>query len=308
MPQANPAIRVFEAPLEDDLAEFSRYLRDENIPHRFHEEAGMQVLVVGMDDHAERAREAYAAYRAGELEIRAHSGRWRLVDSRQLLLIWRRVPVSCVIVVLCVLFFPATWGDSGSPSLALRWLAFTDFQVVGEYLRYPEFATTMSTGQIWRLWTPALLHFGALHLIFNLMVLWLLAPRIEIALRGTRLASVVLMVAPISNGAQYFFSNWPLFGGMSGVVYGLLGYLLVAQRYLPHPMLQVPRAMSIMLMVSLVLFSFGILELFDIHVANAAHWSGLGAGLVLGALFTWHDRRGLLMRQAVLGQEDGEGD
>lgn len=304
MPPANRLIRVLEVPLEDDLAEFSRYLWDESIPHRFHEEVGKQVLVVARADDAPRAREAYDAYRAGKLEIRAHSGRWRLVDSRKLLLTWRRMPVSSAIVALCILLFPATWGDSGTPSLVLRWLAFADFQIVGEYLRYPDFVTTMSSGQIWRLWTPALLHFGALHLIFNLLVFWILAPRIEIAMRSGRLLTVVLLVAPLSNGAQYFFSSWPLFGGMSGVVYGLLGYLLVAQRYLPHPMLQVPSAISGVLLVSLVLFSFGILELFDIRVANVAHWSGLGAGVLLGALFTWHDRRSLLMRDAI----DGEGD
>lgn len=304
MPKANPFIRVLEVPLEDDLAEFSRYLWDESIPHRFHEEVGKQVLVVARADDAPRARAAYDAYRAGKLEIRARSGRRRLVDPRKLLLIWRRMPATSAIVILCIIVFPATWGDSETPSSALRWLAFADFQIVDQYLRYPDFATTMSSGQIWRLWTPALLHFGALHLIFNLLVLWILAPRIEIAMGSLRLLTVVLVVAPLSNGAQYFISNWPLFGGMSGVVYGLLGYLLVAQRYLPHPMLQVPSAISGVLLVSLVLFSFGILELFDVHVANAAHWSGLGAGLLLGALFTLHDRRSLLMRDTV----DGEGD
>ncbi|MEE9254253.1 MAG: rhomboid family intramembrane serine protease [Pseudomonadales bacterium] len=302
MPQFNPDIRVLEVPLEDDLGEFSRYLRDAGITHRFHEEAGKQVLVVTREDHAGLAREAYDAYRSGRLEIRPATPRRRRVDTRQLLLIWQRMPVSSSLIVLCVVLFPVTWGDS--PTLLLRLLAFSDFQIVDEYLRWPDFGATMLSGQIWRLWTPALLHFGALHLIFNMLVLWLLAPRIEIATRGRRLITVVMIIAPVSNCAQYFFSSWPLFGGMSGVVYGLLGYLLVAQRYLPHPMLRVPPSITGMLLVSLVLFSLGVLELFDIRVANAAHWSGLGSGLGLGALFTWRDRRSLLAREALGG--DGE--
>jgi GlpG protein len=302
MPQTDPVIRVLEAPLEDDLGEFSRHLWDEGIPHRFHEEGGMQVLVVGREDHAARARAAYAQYREGKLEMRAHSGRWRLVDPQQLLLVWRRVPMTCVLIILCLAAFPVTWGDSDAPSRLLRLLAFTDFQIVGDYLRYPDFLSTMESGQVWRLWTPSFLHFGALHLIFNLLVLWLLAPRIEIAMRHWRLLMIVVVVAPLSNGAQYFLSNWPLFGGMSGVVYGLLGYLLVAGRYLPHPVLKVPTVISGVLLVSLVVLSFGILELIDVRVANAAHWSGLGVGLVLGAVFTWHDRRHL----GVRGARDGE--
>lgn len=303
MPQADPVIRVLEAPLEDDLAELSRYLWDAGVPHRFHEEAGKQVLVVSSEEHAERARQAYDAYRAGRLEIRPRTGRWRLVDTRQLVALWRRMPVSCSLVILCVVFFPATWGDPETPGKLLRLLSFSDFQIVGDYLRYPDFATNLRTGQFWRLWTPALLHFGALHLIFNMLVLWLLAPRIEVALGGWRLVAVVLIVTPISNCAQYLMSNWPLFGGMSGVDYGLLGYLLIAGRYLPNPILRVPMVIVIVMLVSLVLLSFGVMSLFGVDVANGAHWSGLGAGLVLGLVFTWRDRHRLGVRDAI----DGDG-
>ncbi|MGH8608156.1 MAG: rhomboid family intramembrane serine protease, partial [Gammaproteobacteria bacterium] len=90
----------------------------------------------------------------------------------------------------------------------------------------------ISQGQIWRLVTPIFLHFHILHILFNMLWLYQLGTLIE------RKESTHLLLFPVvsigigSNLAQWWVSG-PGFGGMSGVVYGLFGYLWIRSQHDP---------------------------------------------------------------------------
>jgi membrane associated rhomboid family serine protease len=72
---------------------------------------------------------------------------------------------------------------------------------------------------------------------------------------------------------------------MSGVAYGLVGFVVVRWRRAPdNPFWQVNRSFVVAVVVFLILMSTGVTELFGLHIANAAHWIGLGAGALLGVL------------------------
>lgn len=60
----------------------------------------------------------------------------------------------------------------------------------------------IKSGEVWRLVTPAFLHFGPLHLIFNMMWLWTLGGILETFLRRLRFVLLVIIIAVISNLAQ----------------------------------------------------------------------------------------------------------
>lgn len=132
-------------------------------------------------------------------------------------------------------------------------------------------------GQIWRLVTPIFLHFGAIHLIFNMMWLWTLGRMLETHLRSIRFALLVFAIAVISNMAQALISG-PNFGGMSGVVYGLFGFVMVHARLKPMGGLHLNPQTTRYMLIWLVLCFTGYLG----PIANWAHTFGLLAGGVIG--------------------------
>jgi GlpG protein len=159
----------------------------------------------------------------------------------------------------------------------------------------------VSHGEVWRLVTPIFLHFSILHIVFNMMMLYQLGGAIELR-RGTgRYALLVLVLAIVSNLAQYYLGayhprdGWSLpepsfhFGGMSGVVYGLIGYIWMKGRYEPHLGLMLHPQVLTWAIVWFFLCMTGYVG----PIANMAHAGGLVAGIAVGiAPHLWQRLRG----------------
>ena len=141
------------------------------------------------------------------------------------------------------------------------------------------------SGQLWRLITPIFLHFNLLHILFNCMWLHSLGSQIE-KKKGTKFfITFILCTAIVSNLSQFLITG-PAFGGMSGVVYGLFGYVWIKSRLDPGDGFYIdPVIAMIMLGFFLVCFTgaFG-------GVANWAHAGGLivGLGWGYGSAFKWN--------------------
>src|SRR5699024_12706568 len=95
-------------------------------------------------------------------------------------------------------------------------------------LLFPADLSQAST-QPWRLISPMLLHFSVMHLVFNLLFWMELGGVIERFQSSQQLLFVTIITALVSSVAQ-FFATGANFGGLSGVVYGLLGYLWLYKR------------------------------------------------------------------------------
>ncbi|MBX3747584.1 MAG: rhomboid family intramembrane serine protease [Verrucomicrobiae bacterium] len=133
-------------------------------------------------------------------------------------------------------------------------------------------------GEFWRLFTPVLLHFGWPHLLFNMWILWDLGRAVEGRLGPRWLALLVAVLGVVSNLGQYFMSG-PRFGGVSGVIYGLLGFVWMMGRYCPRAGLGLHPQMVVMMLVWFVICLSGAL---GVPVANTAHGVGLVAGVLWG--------------------------
>jgi len=132
-------------------------------------------------------------------------------------------------------------------------------------------------GQIWRLVTPAFLHFGFLHVLFNLLWWKDLGTLVERKHSKYYLLAMFLVIAISSNVGQYFVAG-PRFGGMSGVVYGMLGYLWFRGKFDPTFGLELNPMVIQMMMLWFILCFTGAFG----PIANTAHAVGLGVGALWG--------------------------
>ncbi|MFA6118404.1 MAG: rhomboid family intramembrane serine protease [Parachlamydiales bacterium] len=157
----------------------------------------------------------------------------------------------------------------------------------------------ISEGQVWRLFTPVLLHAGFLHIIFNMIWFWYLGKQIEPRLGALRYLLLIIIVAIVSNTFQYLMGG-PYFLGLSGVITGMFGYVFIRQKIAPWEGYTIPNIlfyffaiyifMLALLDLSSFLFQIFKPELnFNPGIANTAHIVGAVTGMILAKIpfFSW---------------------
>ncbi|MCM8742942.1 MULTISPECIES: rhomboid family intramembrane serine protease [Pseudomonas] len=285
------AVAVLRLPLAVDLSGFVKLLQRMQVPHRVSEEAGEQVLWAPAEI-SEDVRSLYERFPAGDpdqqLDIPVAPTFKRPSFAEQL----KHAKATGLILLLSLLVGGLTYlGDNLE---TVRWLTFLDFRVVGEYIQFTPLADSLAAGQWWRLFTPMLLHFGILHLAMNGMWYWELGRRIESRQGSINLLGLTLLFGLVSNYAQFAWSGPSLFGGLSGVLYGLLGHCWIFQLLAPNPAYRLPRGVLVMMLVWLVICMSGLVSMIGFgQIANAAHVSGLLIGCFTGLLGGLYNRRKL---------------
>ena len=137
----------------------------------------------------------------------------------------------------------------------------------------------------WRLITPMLIHFSFAHLAFNCLWIYVLGSKIE-EYDGHFIFFLLVIISSLgANFLQYIFSGPSLFGGLSGVIYGMLGYCMFVEFESKKERYDLPPAIYLFMLVWLVLGFMGILNLFGFgNVANFAHLGGLIFGIIFAMI------------------------
>lgn len=185
------------------------------------------------------------------------------------------LPVTHGFAVLCLLMFAVTISHGA------EWFKSTG---VVEIVWGSNFGPSTIEGQWWRLLTYSLLHFGVLHLAFNLWALisfGAIAERLYGSLRYT----VICVVAGVAGGMTSIAIQPNInSAGASAVIFGIFGALLVAQlRGAEAIPASVQRSLrnSTLFFVLVTLASGFVIRGID----NAAHVGGLVAGICMGLAF-----------------------
>jgi GlpG protein len=153
-------------------------------------------------------------------------------------------------------------------------------------------------GEIWRLFTPVLMHSDILHLLFNMLWLIILGRQLEQRLGGTRYILFIFLTGIFSNTAQYLMSG-SNFVGFSGVICAMLTFIWLRKRQAPwegyqlEKMTMIFMAFFILAMLAIQLVSFWLEasghEGISPGIANTAHLTGALIGFLFGYLpfFKW---------------------
>jgi len=236
-------VAVLRLPLSVDLAGFVKLLQRMQVPHRVSEEAGEQVLWVP-ETISDDVRVLYQRFPAGDPDQQLDIPERAPVTRPSFVQQVRHSPVTALVLLASIIVGAVTL--LGENLQTMSWLTFLPFHVTGEYLQFTPFAETMASGQWWRLVTPMLIHFGILHLAMNGMWYWELGRRIEVRQGSINLLGLTLLFSLVSNYAQYAYGGPSLFGGLSGVLYGLLGHCWIFQLLSPNPAYRLPRGVLAM--------------------------------------------------------------
>lgn len=277
------AYEVFRCATSVDISELSRLLWQQHVPHKIHQLGSWQLVSVADEAALHAANQIVDAWRKGEqLDVQVVQSSRR--DSmQQVVNQMGGVPITSILCLFSLIGFAATqWLEWDT---LLRIISFQAFELQGNYLYVQAPFEAILQGQWWRLITPAFIHFGWLHIAFN--TLWVLdfGRCIERRQGSLRLIVLFVLFALVSNIAQAVFAE-QLFGGMSGVIYGLLGYCFAYNKRNPSALPCVNNSLFGFMVAWLLLCLSGIVTVLGFgSIANAAHVGGLLSGLACGMLW-----------------------
>lgn len=277
-------IPVVEVPLQLDLSEFAACLWRSGVAHRVTESEQCQVIWVENPADASRVQQLFTLWQNGEpLEqvVLEQVNQRRLPAAPPL----RRVPLTLALAAASIAI--SLLIGFGQQRDLMGLFSFSPFSVSGNTLQYAALEQVLLSGQLWRLWTPVFMHFSVIHILFNLLWVWIVGGKMEATQGAWSLLGLVLFSGLMSNLAQFWVSG-PMFGGMSGVVFALIAYSWIWDRHVSTPRFGLPPALMGLLLFWLVLGFTGVLEGVGLGaIANTAHLVGLVCGLIWLPVGRW---------------------
>jgi GlpG protein len=193
-------------------------------------------------------------------------------------------PVTAGLLIATLLIAVVT--KLGSDFTMVGYLSITPFDIKNGHIYFYTLSEVFSKGEYWRLFTPTLLHFSVLHIVFNTLWIWDIGRRIERQLGSIIWSVGVLIIAVMSNVLQYEISGYPLFGGLSGVVYGVIGFAWLLPLLNKRWPIIISKQLMIFFIVWLAVGYTPFPEMLGLgSIANTAHSIGLLTGLVLGVVY-----------------------
>lgn len=181
--------------------------------------------------------------------------------------------VTLTFIALNVLVYVAM-GLSGvswtAPSIehAVRWGA--------------DFGPLTISGEWWRVLTSTFVHFGIIHIIFNMWCLWSLGSSLELFMGRKAFTVIYLLSGLMASLTSIAWNPWRVSAGASGAIFGVAGAFVSYLYFKKAPM--DPTEVRQKLKNLLIFIGYNLLYGAAGNVDNSAHLGGLIAGLILGSL------------------------
>jgi GlpG protein len=244
----------------------------------------------------QKLQEANSKREAASKNVVEVGNRWRAGGG----VVGRNAPLVIVLIVISLLVAAFTQLGNMPDTSTFRALSFVELSpelLAKEKVDRSDIPLPFHDilrGQVWRLVTPIFLHFGAMHIIFNCLAMFMLGSQVEERRGSYFFITLILVSAVISNCLQAAAEpiSAGMFGGLSGVLYAVFGYMWIVvlngnrERYDLSPtniaillgwlilciLREIPTTAN---MVSVIVPE---------HVANVAHVAGLFVGMAFAGV------------------------
>jgi GlpG protein len=290
---------------EKEARSLADYLLTLNITTKLEPKAGAWALWVHREDRVPEARAILADFEANPGDPRFQAAakpakeirkkaekvekdyRKRVRDFRERWegAMYHRAPLAFGMIIASVIVYVLQMTTPIFDMLSFSLLAYDEhFAVVDTGFE------AIRDGQVWRLVTPIFLHGGLIHLFFNMTAMRYLGERVEMR-KGTWRFGLICLVAAIGGNVGEFFKSGGAFGGMSGVIFALAGYLWIKGYTDPDDHLSLDQrsanwmvAWFLLGIIAPLTATQGTPHVFPYNMANVAHGVGLATGIVFGLL------------------------
>jgi GlpG protein len=288
------ATTLGDALYADGVATTVKQTRDGDFAIWVHDEDDMEqakAFLDGFDPGSTRAADLARQARVQKRQEAKADEQWRArtdkirkhIEARQRMRIG--TVTAGLIAISVVVFFLSRMGNDVQIVGLLTFVPLVT--VKGGYVFGD--VSAMWTGQPWRLLTPMFVHFGFMHIFFNMWWLKDLGTAIERVFSARYLLALVLVIAAFSHVLEYALSGPTTFGGMSGVVYGLFAFIWIRGHLDPSFPYRMPQQLVTFMLIWLGLGFTGWIG----PIANWVHSGGLVAGAAWGLISSGHIRRKL---------------
>lgn len=271
------SILVLQASPDINLSPITERLWQESIPHRVVMNTGSQDLWVARPEDAEKVKAWVQQWQAGELTAKpdaAESTPWQVKIEHHLISAGKYPVTVTLLFAIVVIFSLQQLGFIGIKEWLLRpelWsgerLDFTTFWLNDTYLWF----------------SPALVHLSLMHIVMNGFWWWVLGREVEVKDGHFTLVWLTLILAVGAGFAQYLAVG-PYFAGLSGVVYGLMGWAWTRQTF-KATQYQLPSWLFPFMIVSMVVIMMVDGAVMDFNIGHESHLAGAVLGVVLGFIF-----------------------
>ena len=235
-----------------------------------------QDLWVAREEDAEQVKIWLQQWQAGQLTAKPDEKEqlpWQVRMQQQFVTVSRFPLTVFMLVALCIIFLCQQVGLVNLDNWLLQpelW-AGEQFDLISFW-----------QNDVYRWWSPALIHLSLMHLVMNSFWWWVLGREIET--RDGHLALLMLsLVFAVGAGFAQYLAVGPFFAGLSGVVYGLMGWTWSRQTFKGSqydlPVWLFP--FMIITMVVMMLVDGAVMEM---RIGHESHLAGAIIGVVLGLL------------------------
>lgn len=276
---------IYEFALNEQPQGFSKLLWQHRIGHRIVQANNRDQLWLINPDDAQQVLTLLKLWQQDPSEAQqlASAPQRRAINPN--LSDWHKSPMT--IATLLVAALVALVTGLGQYLDTLSWFTISSFEIIGNRIQFDPLSIVLDKGEYWRLLTPAFIHFGAAHLIFNAIWVWEFGRKLERLMGSLAWLIFAVTVSVASNIGQYLVSQYPLFGGLSGLVYGLIAFAWIMPWLIRGWPSIVSKPLMVFFMVWLVLGYTDVFAMFGLgKVANEAHLLGLISGLACAGIYS----------------------